>query len=43
MHLGVLAYLAHVSSHAGVIGNERADTLAKEGTFKKNATTFAKI
>ena len=32
-HLDGLAYIAHVSSHTGVIGNENADALAKEGTF----------
>ena len=32
MHLGGLAYLALVSSHTGVIDNERAGALAKEGT-----------
>ena len=33
MHLGGLDYIAHVSSHTGVIGNERADALAKEDTY----------
>ena len=32
MHLSGLACLAHVSSHTGLIGNERADALAKVNT-----------
>ena len=31
MHLGGLAYLAHVSSHTGLIGSERASVFVKEG------------
>ena len=32
MHLGGLAYLAHISSHTGMIGSERMNVLSKEGT-----------
>ena len=39
MHLGGLAYLAHVSFHTGVIDNEGAGALPKKDTSLNVAKT----
>ena len=45
MHLGGLTYLAHVSSHSGVIGNERVMYLLKKvlSRCNKNSNLYQNL